>query len=124
MRQQRNLIMDLSFSFALDIIRYSEQLEEKRKYIIARQVLAAGTSIGANVREAQHAESRKDFIHKMKIASKEAEEINYWLQLCNASKNYPSPFGLFKNLENIQRILTKIIISSKNNPKLTISESP
>ena len=69
-----NLIVNLSMEFALDIIGYVEQLEANKKYVIARQLLKSGTSIGANVREAQNAESKADFIHKIKIAAKEAEE--------------------------------------------------
>ena len=71
--QKRNEIVELSFEFALQIIAYCELLEEKRKYVIARQLLKSGTSIGANVREAQNYESHRDFIHKLKIAAKEAE---------------------------------------------------
>ena len=59
-----------------------ESLEEQRKYVIARQLLRSGTSIGANVHEAQNAESKSDFIHKFKIAAKEVEETKYWLLLC------------------------------------------
>ncbi len=69
-------------------MRYSEILEANRKYNIARQLLRSGTGIGANVREAQNAESKLDFIHKLKIASKEAEETEYWLLLCKNSVGY------------------------------------
>ena len=113
MKPQQNLILDLTFKFALEIINYSEKLEMQRKYVLAKQVLRSGTSVGANVRESQHAESKKDFIHKMKIAAKEAEEIKYWLELCDATPNYPSPVNLFTGLESIQKVLTKIIVSSK-----------
>ena len=73
--EKRNEILELSFEFALQVIEYCELLEEKRKYVIARQLLKSGTSIGANVREAQNAESNQDFIHKLKIAAKEADEL-------------------------------------------------
>ena len=72
-----NLIVKLSLEFALDIITLAEKLEELKKFIIARQLLKSGTSIGANIREAQNAESKADFIHKMKIAAKEADETEY-----------------------------------------------
>ena len=72
---QKNVIVEMSFVFALQIIEFSEMLEESKKYIIARQVLKAGTSIGANIHEAQSAESKADFIHKLKIADKEANEL-------------------------------------------------
>ncbi|NLO70369.1 MAG: four helix bundle protein [Porphyromonadaceae bacterium] len=84
-----NRLLDLSFSFSLDVINFCELLEEHRKFIIARQLLKSGTSIGANVREAQQPESKVDFIHKLKIASKEAEKTEYWLLLCKYSENYP-----------------------------------
>jgi len=80
--EKRNEILELSFEFALQLIDYCELLEEKRKYVIARQLLKSGTSIGANVRETQNAESKLDFIHKLKISAKEADETGYWLLLC------------------------------------------
>ena len=76
-KQQPNLIVELSLEFALKIIRYTESLEANRKYVISRQLLRSGTAIGAAVREAQNAESKADFIHKMKIAAKEADETDY-----------------------------------------------
>jgi four helix bundle protein len=78
----KNEIVEIGFEFALNIIAYSELLEENKKFVIARQILSSGTSIGANVRESQSAESKADFIHKLKIAHKEAEETEYWLLLC------------------------------------------
>lgn len=84
-----NLIVNLSFDFALEIVKYAEVLEIQKRFVIARQVLRSGTSIGANVREAQNAESKNDFIHKMKVAAKEADETEYWLLLCDESENYP-----------------------------------
>ena len=86
--KNKNLIVDLTFEFALKIIKYVELLERNRKYVIARQLLRSGTSIGANVREAQNAESKADFIHKFKIAAKESDETEYWLLLCKGSDGY------------------------------------
>jgi four helix bundle protein len=97
-----NLIVQLSFQFALEIISFTEILEERRRFNLANQLFRCGTSIGANVREAQGSESRPDFIHKMKLAYKEAEEARYWLELCVQSENYPSPTKL---LEDIMVIL-------------------
>ena len=77
-----NLIVQLTFQFALDIIIFTELLESQKKYNLARQLFRSGTSIGANVKESQGAESKIDFIHKLKIAYKEAEESRYWLELC------------------------------------------
>jgi four helix bundle protein len=109
-----NLIVKLTFEFALEIVEYSELLEEQRKYVIARQLLKSGTSIGANVREAQNAESKADFIHKLKIAAKEADETEYWLMLCEMSKNYPKNESLKEKLHSIIIILSKIISTSKS----------
>ncbi len=110
-----NVILNLTFQFALEIIRFSEVLESGRKYVLAKQLLKSGTSIGANVREAQNAESKADFIHKFKIAAKEVEETEYWLQLCQYSKNYPNTEKLISELESIAKVINKIISSSKTN---------
>ncbi len=109
-----NVIVKLTLEFALDIIEYSELLEEHRKYVIAKQLLKSGTSIGANIREAQNAESKADFIHKMKIAAKEADETEYWLLLCKMSKQYPKSELLSDKLQAIINILSKIISTSKS----------
>lgn len=112
-----NVILEKSFRFALKIIDYSELLELNKKFVIAKQILKAGTSIGANVREAQSAESKADFVHKLKIADKEANELEYWLQLCKMAENYPDPILLETELLEIKKILSKIISSSKTSMK-------
>ena len=111
---QKNLIVDLTFDFALAIIVFTEELETLKKFNIARQLFRSGTSIGANVREAQGAESKADFIHKMKIAYKELEESHYWLQLCLHSINYPKPEKLLTDIDPLFKIIGKIISSSKS----------
>jgi four helix bundle protein len=116
--EKQNIILDKSIEFALKIIEYTEKLETGRKYIIANQLLRSGTSIGANVREAQSAESKADFIHKLKIADKETNETEYWLILCENSKNYPNPNELIDLLKDIKNILSKIIITTKQNIKI------
>ena len=113
MEAKDNVIVKLTFEFALDIIKYCEELQEDKKFIIANQLLKSGTSIGANIREAQNAESKADFIHKFKIAAKEIEESIYWLELCKFSQNYPSVEELIDKVNNISRIVNKIIITSK-----------
>lgn len=109
-----NIIIDLTFKFALAIVDYCELLESTRKYVLARQLLKSGTSIGANTREAQNAESKADFIHKFKIAAKEADEAQYWLLLCKESDHYPDPEKLLEDLQTIIKIISKIISSSKS----------
>jgi four helix bundle protein len=110
-----NIIVEKSFRFALRIVAACELLEENRKYVISRQLLKSGTSIGANVKEAQGAESKADFIHKIKIAFKEAEETEYWLLICKHSPAYQLDEELLSDIKELQRILSKIIISSKSN---------
>lgn len=109
-----NVILKLTFAFSLKIIEFTELLETKRKYNIANQLFRCGTSIGANVKEAQNAESKPDFIHKMKIAVKEGDEAEYWLLLCKQSTNYPDTDKLLEEVLVINKILSKIIASSKN----------
>src|SRR5690349_1047104 len=108
-----NKIVQMTFQFALDTIEFSEMLRIEKRFVFADQLLRAGCSIGANVKEAQSAESKADFIHKMKIASKEAEEAEYWLELCDFAKNYPKPGTLLIDIESILKVLTKIISSSR-----------
>jgi len=104
-----NAILQLSFNFSLRIIEYCELLDASRKYVISNQLLKSGTSIGANVREAQNAESSADFTHKLKLAAKEADETAYWLLLCAKSKGYPPSDKLTHQLLDIQKLLTRII---------------
>lgn len=107
-----NLIVTLSFQFAIDIVAFTEKLETLRKYNLANQLFRSGTSIGANIREAHGAESLADFIHKIKIAYKEAEETKYWLQICKASENYPDSIQLLIDVDSFLRNLGKILSSS------------
>lgn len=111
---EENLIVKLSLDFAIDIVEYAELLDVNKKYVIARQLLKSGTSIGANIREAQNAESPLDFLHKLKIAAKEVEETDYWLLLCSYSKSYPDCGHLRTELVSIRNILNKIIITCKS----------
>ena len=113
-QQKENIILIKSIAFSLAIIEYVELLEEKRKFVIANQLMKSGTSIGANIHEAQNAESKADFIHKFKIAAKEIEETKYWLLLCKESKNYPDCNFLIEQLHEIDKIVTKIIATSKS----------
>jgi len=112
--KEKNLIADLSFDFAIKIIKYTELLEKSRKFVMASQLLKLGTSIGANVRETQNAESKIDFIHKMKIAAKEADETEYWLLLCDSSEGFPDCKELLIDCSSIIKVLSKIIGTSKS----------
>ena len=110
---EKNPILKLSFDFSLLVIKYCERLEIDKKYIISRQLFKSGTSTGANAMEAQNAESKVDFIHKMKIAAKEAEESQYWLWLCEYSDSYPDCTQLQNKSEEINKVLVKILSTSK-----------
>ena len=106
-------IVRKSMSFSISIIKYCDFLNDKRKFIISNQLLKSGTSIGANVFEAQYAESRLDFIHKMKIALKEANETLYWLILCGKMEDLSVQQETLDELNEMMAILSKIIITSK-----------
>ena len=112
-----NLIVDRSFEFALRIVRFSRRLREAGWPDLARQLLRSGTSVGANVHEAQDAESRDDFIHKMKLAAKEADESRFWLKLCKYTEELPHEEGLLDDLYEISSVLSAIIIKSRQNAR-------
>lgn len=111
----KNVIIQKSIEVALLTIQFSELLDEHRKYVIGKQILKSGTSIGANIHEAQNAESRADFIHKLKIAAKELEETKYWIILCEKSINYPSNTELKEKVNELGLILYKILSTSVKN---------
>jgi four helix bundle protein len=111
--ETKNVIVEKSLDFGVEIVKFCELLDNGRKYVVSKQLLRSGTSIGANVFEAQHAESKADFVHKMKIAIKEANETLYWLFICERSENYPTNSSLKQMAEELIRIISKIIISSK-----------
>lgn len=115
MRNDRgnNLILDKSLEFAVLIIHYTEFISSTKRFSLANQLFKSGTSIGANVREAQNSESDPDFIHKMKIAAKEVDETDYWLTLCNEIPEIKVPEGMKEKLGDIMRIVSKIIGTMK-----------
>lgn len=112
---ESNVIVEKTFDFAIEIISFSKALRERREYDLSSQIFRSGTSIGANVREAQNAESKADFIHKMKLAAKECEEIIYWLELCLKSDHLETNEELLNKASEIKRILNAIIGTSKRN---------
>ncbi|MCB0785733.1 MAG: four helix bundle protein, partial [Flavobacteriales bacterium] len=112
-----NLIVDRSFEVALRVGRFSRRLREAGWPDLARQLLRSGTSVGANVHEAQDAESRDDFIHKMKLAAKEANESRFWLKLCKYTEELPHEEGLLDDLYEISSVLSAIIIKSRQNAR-------
>jgi four helix bundle protein len=114
---KENIVVDKSFQFALKIVLYCELLEDKNKFVLSRQLLKSGTSIGANVRDAQNAESKADFIHKIRLAAKEADETQYWLEICKDSPTYPFDDQLMSDVHDLVKILSKIISSSNTNKR-------
>lgn len=113
-------ILDLSFSFSLEIIKLYQALVDKKEFVISKQLLRSGTSIGANVEEANAAQSKREFIAKMSIASKEARETRYWLRLLDRSQLVTSDFSRpLESIEHIVRVLTKIVKTSQ----LSLSKS-
>ncbi len=111
-----NIIKSKSFAFALKIIKLYQYLTEaKQEYILSKQLLRSGTAVGALVREAEHAESKADFIHKLSIGLKEANETEYWLELLYQSRYLDENNFKSSELEikEILRLLISIIKSSK-----------
>ena len=110
-----NIIIQKSYAFALQIIQLYKSLVEKKEYVLSKQILRSGTSIGANIHEAVSGESKKDFIHKLGIAVKEARETSYWLNLLKDSEYITSDeFNKLNNsCDEIIRILNSIILTTK-----------
>ena len=117
--QKHNPIKQKSFEFALKIIKLYQHLQDNHEYVLSKQILRSGTSIGANVEEATAAESRADFIHKMKIAMKESRETHYWLRLLDQSdlaENIDLS-NLLPQADEISRMLTSITKTASENAR-------
>lgn len=115
-----NIIKIKSFNFALRVVKLYQFLSlEKKEFILSKQLLRSGTAIGALVRESEHAESKADFIHKLAIAQKEANESDYWIELLFQSEflNENQFQSLNSDLAEINKILASIIITTKQNLK-------
>jgi four helix bundle protein len=108
-----NIIREKSFDFALKIIDLYKQMINNNEYVLSKQILRSGTSIGANVEEASAAQSKKDFINKMAISSKEARETKYWLRLIQESRIANCDVETYiKEIDEIIKILTSIVKTS------------
>ncbi len=110
---KENLIADLTVDYAVRSIDFAQQLKRNKQFEIATQLIRCATSVGANVHEAQNAESKADFVHKMKIAAKEASEALFWHEVCNRSSHLPDIAELDGTLLSIVKVLSRIISSSK-----------
>jgi len=115
-----NIILDKSFEFAIRVVKlYKYLCDDKKEYVLSKQLLRAGTSIGANINEAQAGQSKADFIAKMAIASKEARESKYWIDLLiktdylDINENHVK--SLLNDIEEIIKLLTSIVKTSMEN---------
>lgn len=126
MNQKKNILKDKSFLFAIRIVNlYKHLINQKKEFVLSKQMVRSGTSIGANVREAYNAESKKDFIHKLSICQKEADETAYWLELLKATE-----FISISEFESINtdafelyKIITSSILTTKSNLKKLTSDT-
>ena len=112
---RENIIETKSFNFAIRVVKLHKYLTEKKEYILSKQLLRSGTSIGANVTESQNAQSNLDFINKMSIALKETSETKYWIRLLNATDylTEEESKSIMADCIEIENILVKIIKTSK-----------
>ncbi|MBF4473250.1 four helix bundle protein [Flavobacterium sp. HJJ] len=112
-----NIVKDKSFDFAIRIVKLYQYLNNnKKEFVLSKQLLRSGTSIGAMIREAEHAESKNDFIHKFAIAQKEANEVVYWLELLKATDylNEKEFENIYDDAITILKLITSILKTSKN----------
>jgi len=114
--EKKNIIKEKSFVFAVEIVYLYKILVEKKEFVLSKRLLRSGTSIGANIREAEHAQSKADFIHKLSISLKEANETEYWLDLLYETKYLSeNEFQSIKaKVIEILKLLTSIINTSKS----------
>ena len=111
----KSIIKEKSFEFAVKIVKLYKELNEEKEFIISKQLLRSGTSIGANIKEALQGQSKADFISKLSISLKEAVETEYWLELLIATKLTKLELKEYlKNIQELIKILTSIIKTSKN----------
>ncbi|MCK4530282.1 MAG: four helix bundle protein [Candidatus Marinimicrobia bacterium] len=118
MNKKKNELLDLSYDYASLIVKlYTKLIKTKKEYIMSKQLLRCGTSVGANVREAQNAESRADFIHKLAIAQKECDENIFWLELMYENKYLTKKeFDyMIPKVTSILKMLKSSILTTKQN---------
>lgn len=115
-----SVLKDKSYNFALRIIKlYKYIIREKKEFVLSKQILRSGTSIGANIEEANQAQSKADFVHKLSIAQKEAFETDYWLRLLRDSDflTENQAESLLEDCRELQKLLTSSIKTAKSNLK-------
>jgi four helix bundle protein len=114
---KKNVVKSKSFDFAVRIVNLSKFLNDNKEFVLSKQILRSGTSIGALIREPEHAESKADFIHKMSIAQKEANETKYWLDLLFKTEYIDDSMNssMINDINELRKLIASIIITSKNN---------
>lgn len=116
--KEENIIKKKSFQFAIRIVNLYRYLgESKKEFVMSKQILRSGTSVGAMIRESEHAQSKADFIHKLAIAQKEINETIYWLELLNATNYLANEEfeGVNSDAVEIIKLITSILITTKKN---------
>ena len=117
MEKKNNVVREKSFSFAVRVVKVYKYLTSKNEYVLSKQLLRSGTSVGANIEEADNAISKKDFSSKISIAYKEAKETHYWLRLLEATDyiNRKQFDSLIKDCDEICKLLFSILKTSRIN---------
>ncbi|MCK4642903.1 four helix bundle protein [bacterium] len=112
---KENIVYDKAFEFAIDIVETYKKLSSKGEHVLSKQLLKCGTSIGANIKESVHGQSKKDFLSKINIALKEASETEYWLELLIETKYLDRKHHalLLNKCKELNRLLTSIVRSTK-----------
>ena len=114
----RSIVKEKSFDFAIRIVKlYKYLMDEKKEFVLSKQILRSGTSIGANINEAQQGQSKKDFLMKMNIALKECTETKYWIELLSATDyiNQEQKESIIKDCIEMEKMLTSIVKTTSNN---------
>lgn len=113
--KKKNIVKEKSFLFAIEIVGLYKVLAERKEFVLSRQMLRSGTSIGANIREAEQAQSKADFIHKLSISLKEANETEYWLELLFETQYISESefLNMKPKIMELLKLLTSIINTSK-----------
>ena len=119
---ESNNVLDKAFDFAVRVVRlYQYLVKEHKEFVLSNQLLRCGTSVGANINEAQAGQSKADFIAKMSIASKESREAKYWFDLlcitCYLDNTQPHVASLLNQSEELIKILTSIVKTAQRNTK-------
>ncbi|KAA9349267.1 four helix bundle protein [Larkinella humicola] len=113
-----NIVREKSFQFAIRAIRLFQYItKSKQEYVLSKQLLCSGTSIGANIREADNAVSKADFINKMGIAQKECDEVIYWLELLKATDYLTDTefISVYNDANSLLKLIRTIILNTKRN---------